>query len=61
MTDETLIIGITRSVKACQIVFGYNAGLTDDEEPIRAWTVEDALVRCHHTVLADLGARGSFS
>jgi hypothetical protein len=42
-TDE-LVAGVKRAVRAAQIVFGYDVELDEDEEPIRTWSVQDALV-----------------
>ena len=42
-TDE-LVAGVRRAVRSTQIVFGYDLDLDEEEEPIRAWSVQDALV-----------------
>ena len=41
---QELVAGTRRAVKAVQIVFGYDADLEDDDEPVRTWSVQDALV-----------------
>lgn len=48
MTDQTLIKGMRRSLKTCQIVFGYDVEWPEDEDPVRTWTVQDALVRQYY-------------
>jgi hypothetical protein len=40
-----LIAGVSRAVRAAQIVFGYDVDLDEDETPIRTLSVQDALVR----------------
>lgn len=44
VTDEILISGMKRAMRTVQIVFGHEVDLTDEDEPIRTWTAQDALV-----------------
>jgi hypothetical protein len=44
LSTEELVAATRRAVKSVQIVFGYDVDVEDDEEPVRTWTAQDALV-----------------
>jgi hypothetical protein len=44
LKTHELVEGVKRAVRAAQIVFGYDVDLNEEEEPIRAWSVQGALV-----------------
>jgi hypothetical protein len=41
---DTLAEGARRAVRVCMMVFGYDSEMEEDEEPVRIWTLHDALV-----------------
>ncbi|KAI9632510.1 uncharacterized protein MKK02DRAFT_20208 [Dioszegia hungarica] len=43
VTSEALLHRMERSRRACKTIFGYPVEMEHDEEPIRAWSVHDAL------------------
>jgi hypothetical protein len=53
LKTEELIMGVRRAVKAVQIVFGYDPDMNHDEEPIRAWSAQEALVSHLSSGIAD--------
>ena len=44
ISTDALESGARRAVRVCQMVFGYEVELEEDEEPVRIWSVHDALV-----------------
>ncbi len=44
ISNEVLKAGTRRAVRVCQMVFGYELELEAGEEPVRVWSVHDALV-----------------
>ncbi|CAD6587451.1 MAG: hypothetical protein TREMPRED_004759, partial [Tremellales sp. Tagirdzhanova-0007] len=43
ISTDALESGARRAVRVCQMVFGYEVELEEDEEPVRIWSVHDAL------------------
>ena len=44
ISSDVLKSGARRAVRVCQMVFGYEVETEEEEEPVRIWSIHDAIV-----------------